>query len=202
MARNPDVVRACQRRKKERAKAYVAAVRAKTFCRLCGLQPVEWHNTEHEQEPLRRIANMVNRGCTAVRIQAEIDRCDPLCRRCHMALDGRTKNLKAAFASWRMNGLTREQRQEWSRRALRAKLAKYPPKPKPLKVAKVPKPPPERKPKVYASKLTADQVRAIRAEYTAGMGTVLGVRYGVTRNLISKIVRRDVWKSLEQQAAS
>lgn len=48
------------------------------------------------------------------------------------------------------------------------------------------------------AKLTADQVRAIRAEYEAGGVTqvALGKRYGVDHTLISLIVRRKKWSHL------
>lgn len=45
-------------------------------------------------------------------------------------------------------------------------------------------------------KLTEQQVAEIRETYRDGMGPELARRFGVTRNLISKIVRGEVWKSV------
>lgn len=98
--RRPEVVKACRQRKKARASAFVSSIRQMTFCQRCGAQPIEWHNQEHEGNPQRRIANMVGQGNTPIRILAEIEKCTALCRRCHMAIDGRTKKLVAA-GGWR-----------------------------------------------------------------------------------------------------
>lgn len=80
--------RAGAARVRARNKAYVDAVRARTFCAECGAQPIDWHNDEHVADGKRRIGNMVT-GYSIAAIQAEIDRCTPLCRRCHAALDRR-----------------------------------------------------------------------------------------------------------------
>ena len=47
----------------------------------------DWHNPEHVEAPVRRVGRMVGIGRSVEAIQAEIDQCTPLCRRCHMAED-------------------------------------------------------------------------------------------------------------------
>ena len=83
--------RHCVKLAKERAKQHVQQIRAQTICITCGRQPIDWHRVEHEQHPTWRIGHMTARGETIKRIDAEIARCTPLCRRCHMTLDGRIK---------------------------------------------------------------------------------------------------------------
>lgn len=201
--RRPEVVKACRLRKKARARAFVDALRARTFCVRCGRQPIEWHNKEHEQDKKQRISNMVGRGITPARIQTEIDKCTPYCRSCHMAVDGRTRNLVDAFQDWRMS-LPAEERRERARRASRARIAKLPPKApkaKPFRVPRIPFPDvlTGRRPResYVNSKLDPVDVLAIRRDYRHGSGPDLAAKYGVTRNLISKIVRRQCWKSVE-----
>ena len=86
--------RGYQARRAESA-AFVAALNPRTMCAHCGAQPIEWHNPEHvEQNRQRfRISTMAGKGASIEAIQAELDRCTPLCRRCHMAEDGRLKAL-------------------------------------------------------------------------------------------------------------
>lgn len=76
----------------EIAKQFVNALRAKTVCQKCGCQPIEYHNKEHETQPTHRISYMVQVGRSIVDIALEIEKCQPLCRRCHQLLDGRIKN--------------------------------------------------------------------------------------------------------------
>lgn len=73
------------------ARAYVREVNAGTVCAHCGAQPIEWHNPEHVDQNRQdyRISRLANRGAPVATIRAEMDRCTPLCRRCHMAEDGR-----------------------------------------------------------------------------------------------------------------
>lgn len=73
------------------ARAFVAEVNARTFCAHCGVQPVEWHNPDHVRLNRRkfRIGDMAGRGKSIEAIQQEMADCTPLCRRCHMAEDGR-----------------------------------------------------------------------------------------------------------------
>lgn len=74
-------------------RAFVAALNARTVCAHCGGQPVEWHNPEHVelQRKMFRVSNLVASRFPISKIQAEIDRCTPLCRRCHMREDGRLR---------------------------------------------------------------------------------------------------------------
>lgn len=78
-----------------RNRVYMAELKSKMVCAHCGGQPVEWHNPEHVQAGRQRfrIGNMVGRGQAIETIEAEIARCIPLCRRCHMTEDGRLKVL-------------------------------------------------------------------------------------------------------------
>ena len=74
-----------------RNRAFVTEVNARTFCAHCGKQPIEWHNPEHMlpgRKPYR-LSQMVWRCRSIAAIQTELDRCTPLCRRCHMIEDGR-----------------------------------------------------------------------------------------------------------------
>jgi hypothetical protein len=78
---------------KQEAREYVAAVRAATYCARCGKQPVDFHHPEHIHDHNRRIGPMMGRGCSIAPLQAEIKRCEPLCRSCHMKEDGRLPAL-------------------------------------------------------------------------------------------------------------
>lgn len=82
-------------RRKEAAQAFVAEVNARTFCAHCGAQPIEWHNPEHVDLNRQsfRISSLVVQGRSIDVIQAEMGRCTPLCRRCHMREDGRLRAL-------------------------------------------------------------------------------------------------------------
>ncbi len=81
--------------RKSAAKAHVKAIRANTFCARCGGQPIEWHSDRHLVNSNRRIAALVALGYSIEAIDDEISRCEPLCRSCHMAVDGRLKQLRA-----------------------------------------------------------------------------------------------------------
>lgn len=76
-----------------RNRAFVDDLNTRTVCTHCGAQPVEWHNPEHVElkRPHMRISQMVTHGAPLRSIGAEMARCTPLCRRCHMAEDGRLK---------------------------------------------------------------------------------------------------------------
>ena len=80
-----------------RARAFVDEVNARTVCAHCGASKIEWHNPEHvlPGRHLYRISAMVCRGRTIEEIKAELVRCTPLCRRCHMWEDGRLKAFVA-----------------------------------------------------------------------------------------------------------
>lgn len=76
-------------RRIERNKKFVRRVRRFTVCANCGQQPVDWHREEHDSHPNWRVGNL-GRGTASIdRIKREIRACTPLCRRCHMELDGR-----------------------------------------------------------------------------------------------------------------
>ena len=83
---------------KKLSRAYVDAINAKTKCAHCGAHPIEWHNPEHVElgRERFRIGTMASRGAPLDVIRAELDRCTPLCRRCHMAEDGRMRQFIAA----------------------------------------------------------------------------------------------------------
>lgn len=74
-----------------RARTYIDEINARTVCAHCGAQPIEWHNPEHVEPGLgkNRIAMMPQRHAAIATIAAEMARCIPLCRRCHMVEDGR-----------------------------------------------------------------------------------------------------------------
>lgn len=76
---------------RERNRAFVTELNARTFCAHCGAQPIEWHNPEHVELNRRhfQIGALVRSTRSIAAIEAEISRCTPLCRRCHMTEDGR-----------------------------------------------------------------------------------------------------------------
>jgi len=96
------------RRTRARNKAFVHAINARTVCAHCGAQPVEWHNPEHviRNRSSYRIGSLASRTVSIATIQAEMDRCTPLCRRCHMAEDGRLARLRQATIE-RNKGMSR-----------------------------------------------------------------------------------------------
>lgn len=81
-----------------RNRAFITEVNARTFCAHCGAQPVEWHNPEHVElnRQAYRISSLVVNRAAIKTIQTEMARCTPLCRRCHMAEDGRLEALRQA----------------------------------------------------------------------------------------------------------
>ena len=93
-------------RKRATNRAYVDSVNARTVCAHCGAQPIEWHNPEHVELNRQdwRIGRMVNLPRSIAAIQAEMDRCTPLCRRCHMAEDGRLGAFSAKGQPGEANG--------------------------------------------------------------------------------------------------
>lgn len=76
-------------------RAFIRELNVRTFCAHCGAQPIEWHNPEHVNPSRQRyrISDMVQSPRSIAAIKAEIARCTPLCRRCHMAEDGRLRNF-------------------------------------------------------------------------------------------------------------
>ena len=81
---------------REIATAFVNEVNARTVCAECGDQPVEWHNDDHPEYPNKRVSSLRTQGASIQRIQAEMDRCTPLCRLCHMKADGRLDALRSS----------------------------------------------------------------------------------------------------------
>lgn len=77
------------------AKIHVNAIRQQTKCEHCGNQPIEWHHESHLVFTNRRIAHLVALGFPIPVIDAEIAKCEALCRRCHMVEDGRINELRA-----------------------------------------------------------------------------------------------------------
>jgi hypothetical protein len=61
---------------------------------------LDFHNPEHVLAPDRRIGRMIGIPKSISEIQAEINRCTPLCRRCHMAEDRRMIDLQQAHSEW------------------------------------------------------------------------------------------------------
>lgn len=85
-----------QAQDKQLAKEYVDDRRQHTFCELCGRQPIEWHNKEHEVKENRRVSSLVALGFPLHVIQEEIDKCNAYCRLCHMKQDGRLAALRSS----------------------------------------------------------------------------------------------------------
>ncbi len=78
---------------KIRAKAYVAEIRSNTYCELCGKQPIEWHHVDHEINGNNRVSHLTSQGHPISRLKIEIEKCQALCRSCHMKIDGRLQSL-------------------------------------------------------------------------------------------------------------
>jgi hypothetical protein len=66
-------------------------------CTRCGSSgPIDWHHEEHPQKPWTRVTFFITQGrYTLDRLKQEIERCEPLCRSCHMQVDGRLEALHA-----------------------------------------------------------------------------------------------------------
>lgn len=75
--------------RRQAARVVVAGIRASTPCAHCGERMADFHSPEHVANPNRRVCRMVGRGVAVESILAEIARCTPLCRRCHMVEDER-----------------------------------------------------------------------------------------------------------------
>jgi hypothetical protein len=93
-----DKQKANWRRARARNQAFIAEVNARTVCAHCGAQPIEWHNPEHVElnREHYRISVMVSQGRAIATLEAELTRCTPLCRRCHMREDGRLRQFVQA----------------------------------------------------------------------------------------------------------
>lgn len=86
---------ALQKETRVRNREFIAAIRNQTVCANCGGQPIEWHHEDHPLHPGHRVSCLGANCATFERIQREIDRCTPLCRRCHMQADGRLQKFVA-----------------------------------------------------------------------------------------------------------
>lgn len=98
---SPEVKARALKKAKTLARALIVEVNARTVCAHCGKQPIEWHNPEHVELNRKhfRIGFLVAQGRSLKTIRAELERCTPLCRRCHMAEDGRLKKFVEAGGS-------------------------------------------------------------------------------------------------------
>jgi hypothetical protein len=83
-------------RKRPEVEAAIKELRARTVCARCGRQPIDWHAEHHVGRSGQRISNMVGAGYKLGAVLAEIARCEPLCRSCHMREDGRAAALAVA----------------------------------------------------------------------------------------------------------
>ena len=86
-------VKARRMRNRKIATEFVKEVNSNTFCRVCQAQPIEWHHDEHPDRPNDRVSSLRTQGASIERIQREMDRCVPLCRKHHMEVDGRIEAL-------------------------------------------------------------------------------------------------------------
>lgn len=77
-----------------RAKRFVAKVRARIPCTHCQrVGCIEWHNEAHIENPSMRVGNLAGCGRSLARIKAEMRASTPVCRHCHMKIDGRSAAL-------------------------------------------------------------------------------------------------------------
>lgn len=72
-----------QRPDPTRNRRHVAARKAVTSCAQCGGKPIEYHHPDHHLNPHRRVSYMSGGNWSIEEIDAEIDRCTPLCNACH-----------------------------------------------------------------------------------------------------------------------
>lgn len=79
--------------RRQEAKAFAIRMRQQTECARCGSKPIDWHSYDHAKGIRPRVSRMVSIGASVEEIKAEMDRCTALCRSCHMAEDGRLREL-------------------------------------------------------------------------------------------------------------
>lgn len=84
--------------RRSEARAFMASVRQRIVCEICGKQPVDFHSDDHPRYPWRRLSSLVAGGASPSRLQREMDVCRPLCRTCHQVVDGRL----AKFVSYQL----------------------------------------------------------------------------------------------------
>lgn len=85
---------------KTAALAFIAAKRKTVHCRECGGQPVDWHNPKHVEDPNMRVAGLAALGYPIEDIKAEMAKCVPLCRSCHVTADNKLKAKKVQKEFW------------------------------------------------------------------------------------------------------
>ena len=76
------------------ATRFVDRVNRNTSCARCGGGPIEWHHEDHPEFPNRRVSSLRAQGASLRRIVREMRVCTPLCRTCHMTVDGRLDALR------------------------------------------------------------------------------------------------------------
>ena len=91
-----ETVKARRARNRATATEFVTQVNSVTYCEVCGAQPIEWHHDDHPNKPNSRVSSLRTQGISIARIKEEMDKCTPLCRLHHMALDGRLQALLEA----------------------------------------------------------------------------------------------------------
>jgi hypothetical protein len=84
---------------------HVRRRRAETVCERCGAQPIEWHSDSHVGNRRCQVSNLASGSFSIARIDAEISKCEALCRSCHMKTDGRLNRLHASLAEARASRL-------------------------------------------------------------------------------------------------
>jgi hypothetical protein len=148
----------------DRAKAFVAWVNARTACRDCDKQPVQWHNPTHITENRRqwRIGSLAAHGFPIDVIWDEMMASVPLCARCHMVEDGRLAALPT-FPDRRPEA-TATAKLTWEQvREIRAR-----------------------------GQTRARNGAGSRIQ--RGLLTKLAVEFGVTASAVEKILRNETWK--------
>ncbi len=78
---------------REKATRFVSRVNRIIKCQECGGYSIEWHKNGHESQPNSRVSSLRAQGCSIERIKKEMRLSIPLCRSCHMKIDGRTNKL-------------------------------------------------------------------------------------------------------------
>lgn len=83
-----------RKERRQIATDYVRSINIKTSCVKCGKKPIEWHREIHTVYPNARVSSLRSQGASVLRIKKEMSLCEPLCRTCHMTVDGRLKILR------------------------------------------------------------------------------------------------------------
>jgi len=83
-----------------RNRYWFAQVMAETECEGCHTQPppedwpIEWHHRVRAAHRHTAVTHLVKLGASIERILEEMEKCVPLCRRCHMKEDGRLHQMR------------------------------------------------------------------------------------------------------------